>query len=309
MELTLGLILLFTATAGLVRGVLTAPVVAPAETHRLRQWRDSAAGNAATFESEGSGAGTFYERVVRPALRQLGSVVHRSAEETSRIQEILTRAGYEERITPIDVFALQMVFVLVALAASAMFFTAPSTRGLGFMILLFGGLLGWRMPVANLENRARRRQVAFQKALPDLIDLLATSVEAGLSFDAAIGRVAEEFGGVVREEIDTMLSGMKVGRSRAEALRLLDRHIGSQDVKTFVSAIIQAETLGASLGNVLKVQAAAVRLKRRQAAQERAAKTPVKLLIPMVFLIMPTIFMVLLTPAAIHILQAFRGGH
>jgi len=304
-ELTVGLILLFCATGLLVHTALASPMATSTNGRRLRRWKASLKDEAGPWPAAGV---PLREWVLRPALRTLGRAVHRSEKETSRTQDLLMRAGYEDSIEPVDIFAMQLAFALLAVGASAVLLISPRLRTIGLLVMAITGILAWRLPVANLENRAKSRQREFQRAMPDVLDLLAISVEAGLSFDQGIGRVAEEFGGVVKEEVENVLKGMKVGRSRAEALRMLDRRVATPDVKTFVGAIIQAETLGASIGHVLKVQAASLRVKRRQTAQERAAQTPVKLLIPIVTLIFPTIFLIILTPAVIHMLQVFHTG-
>src|SRR5205085_9557630 len=144
-------------------------------------------------------------------------------------------------------------------------------------------------------------------ALPDALDLLAVSVEAGLGFDAAITKITEHLDGPLTDEFALTLGEMRVGEGRADALKKMEQRVGALELASFVRAIIQADQLGISLGRILRVQAADTRLKRQAAAEEKAMKAPIKMLFPTVLFIFPSMFIVILGPALINFLSVFKS--
>jgi len=178
------------------------------------------------------------------------------------------------------------------------------TRSPWLLVLL--GMAGLLLPDMYLNLCRRQRSEGILKSLPDVLDLLSVSVEAGLGFDAALQKVVEKSQGPLADEFDTALNEIRMGKPRREALRDMARRVEVDDVSTFVGAVVQADTLGVSISNVLTVQAEQVRQKRRQRAEEKAQKAPVKILIPMLFFIFPTIFIVLLGPALLQIGKVFK---
>lgn len=174
-------------------------------------------------------------------------------------------------------------------------------------VLLIGlGLCGLLLPDLYLNTCRRRRAEKIVKSLPDVLDLLSVSVEAGLGFDAALQKVVDKSQGPLADEFGTALNEIRMGKPRREALRDIADRVKLDDVSTFVGAVVQADTLGVSIANVLTVQADQVRQKRRQRAEEKAQKAPVKILIPMLFFIFPAIFIVLLGPALLEIGKMFK---
>ncbi|HYT26416.1 MAG TPA: type II secretion system F family protein, partial [Actinomycetota bacterium] len=166
-------------------------------------------------------------------------------------------------------------------------------------------LLGYFAPNIVLLNKVQRRQAQIRRALPDSIDLLTISVEAGLGFDAALAHVSRNTTGPLAEEFYRTLQEVQLGRSRGEAMRNLADRSSVPELSTFVLAMVQADVFGISVANVLRIQSREMRKKRRQMAEERAMKVPIKVLFPVLFCIFPALFVVILGPAIMRIAAAF----
>jgi tight adherence protein C len=171
--------------------------------------------------------------------------------------------------------------------------------------LLFGGL-GFMMPGFYVGMRARSRQAAVAADLPDALDLLSVSVEAGLGFDGALSKLTEHMDGPLIEEFELTLGEIRIGSSRQEALKKMADRVASPEMSGFVRAIIQADQLGISLGRILRVQAGDTRLKRQALAEEKAMKAPIKMLFPLVGFIFPAMFIVILGPAFLNLAKVFQ---
>lgn len=171
-----------------------------------------------------------------------------------------------------------------------------------FGLLCLALILG---PDASLSRRVEARQYDLRRQLPDVLDLLTISVEAGLGFEQALDRTISAVPGALSDEFARMLGEVRAGSSRADAMRALEQRTNVPEVRSFVLAILQADTFGVSIGRVLRAQADEMRIKRRQIAQEEAQKAPVKMLIPMVFCIFPALFVVVIGPAIINIRETF----
>ncbi len=174
-------------------------------------------------------------------------------------------------------------------------------------LFVFPVVLGFFGPDAWLKRKIEERRSAMLRALPDVLDLLVISVEAGLGFDSALARVVGTVPGPLSEEFFRMLQETRVGVSRRDAMRHLMERTDLDELRSFLLAMIQAEAFGVTIARVLRVQADEMRVKRRQRAQEKAFAAPVKLVFPLVFCIFPSLFIVLLGPAAIQIAGAFSG--
>jgi tight adherence protein C len=232
----------------------------------------------------------------------------------------LTPAGYVDKVKDkfvhmgrpeaqdVDRFlALRAATAAGAVAIFLAVFVFNVTPLTGMSRLALGGLLIVALmigPDSVLNRKVEERQLAIQRTLPDVLDLLTISVEAGLGFEQALDRVINAVPGPLSEEFSRMLGETRAGASRSDAMRAMDDRCDAPELRSFVLAIIQADTFGVSIGRVLRGQAEEMRIKRRQLAQERAQKAPVKMLIPMVFCIFPALFVVVLGPAALSIMES-----
>jgi tight adherence protein C len=209
----------------------------------------------------------------------------------------------------VDRFMAMRVIAVAAIVPMTWFVFIFNPIGFeGFMQLVVWGLfIGVAVfgPDASLNRRVAERQQELRVTLPDVLDLLTISVEAGLGFEQALDRVIGAVPGPLSDEFARMLGEVRAGANRADAMRALDQRTSVPEIRSFVLAILQADTFGVSIGRVLRAQSEEMRIKRRQLAQEKAQKAPVKMLIPMVFCIFPALFVVIIGPAAINIKKSF----
>jgi tight adherence protein C len=244
----------------------------------------------------------FWQRVLRPGLVRFGQVLSRLSPQDyrDRVRQRLLVAGSPWNLQASEFLAIKGA-VTIGLALVG-FFIARSILG-----VLIGALSGWLLPDCWLKTKSDRRQVQIQKSLPDTLDLLCVSVEAGLGFDAAVAKVVEKSTGPLAEEFGRLLQEIRMGKPRRAALKDMAHRSQVEDLGTFITAIIQADQLGVSIGNVLNIQSQEMRRKRRQRAEEAAMKAPIKMLFPLIFFIFPALFVVLLGPALIQIMEALQG--
>ena len=248
------------------------------------------------------------ERLVRPVLRRLFDTARQltPVAQLERFSDKLVRAGQPEgwdasRLAAIRLIGRVAVPILVYLALASI--GVSSLRALAMALL--AGVMMHMGPDVLLDGMIQRRQDLVQTALPDTIDLLTITVEAGLGFDAALERVARTTEGPLGEELALTVQEVQLGRSRSEALRAFADRIDLPDVRTLVSSLVQAEQFGITVGHVLRTQADVIRERRRQRAEEHAQKIPVKVLFPLIFFIMPTLMIVLVGPGAIQLMDTF----
>jgi tight adherence protein C len=195
-------------------------------------------------------------------------------------------------------FSLPMITALLTMA-----YGAPVHQTVGFS--LYALALGIYLPFFILNRKIKSRRHSMVRDLPDVLDLLTVSVEAGLGFDGALHKLSEKMKGALVEEFSRLLNEIRVGVPRREALQAMGNRCDLEDVSVFTTSLVQADQLGVGISNVLRVQSAAMREKRRQRAQSAAMKAPVKMLIPLVMFIFPTIFVILLGPAMIQLVNTF----
>ena len=236
------------------------------------------------------------------------------------IQSLLPNAmleGMRQRLLiagePMTVNAFLMLRALLLgtfLLLPVLFIMAGAMEvGLLALLLIFAfGVVGLLMPQMWLQQRVSQRQNHIIKSLPDAFDLITTCVEAGLGLDAALARVAEKVEGPFAIELSRTLREIALGKMRREALRELGERTGVPDLISFVNAVIQAEQMGSSIGMVLRVQAEQLRVRRRQRAEAAAYRAPVKMIFPLVLCIFPALFIVILGPAVITIIQDFPSS-
>lgn len=251
----------------------------------------------------------FRERVLSPFLRKLAIAFSRFTpkQNNERLRQQLMEAGSPAGIGPIEFMGLR---VLLAIGLAGWLFILFLISGSGLLTLvglpLVVGTIGYLLPGIWLGSRVRRRKNEITRALPDAIDLLTISVEAGLGFDPALLRVVEKWDNALTREMGRMLSEIRMGQSRRDAMRDLAKRVNVDDLNVFISAIVQADQLGVSISQVLRVQSRQMRMRRRQRAEEQAHKAPIKMIFPMVFLIFPALYIVLLGPAVPLVWEAFK---
>lgn len=193
----------------------------------------------------------------------------------------------------------------IPLLGLLMFTFIPADRKQIFYMFLLIAVVLAIGPDAQLNREAAARKKMIRRQLPDILDLLTISVEAGLGFEQAIDRITDSVPGPLSDEFSRMIGEMRAGAARSDALVNLEQRTGVDEVKSFVLSMVQADTFGVSIGRVLRAQADEMRIKRRQIAQEAAQKAPVKMLLPMTFLIFPALFVVILGPAILNIMENF----
>ena len=250
----------------------------------------------------------FTERILRPFIRQLADALSRFQQARAKnpkdaqlkgleaIQRKLALAGNPYRWTPADYLGIK---AFAALSFGGVLFFLMTIAGETGYSFLFGGIgaaFGWFGPELLLRSKTQARQKQIQRALPDALDLLVISVEAGLGFDAAIQRLVEKKDDALSGEFARVLAEMRVGRSRRDALKDMLQRTQVPDLNNFVGAILQAEQLGVSVTRVLTVQAEQMRVVRRQRAEEKAAQLQLKLIFPLAIFIFPALCVVIMGP-------------
>ena len=252
----------------------------------------------------------FSQRVLLPLTRtilgQLGKFGPKQSAE--RLKVSIQQAGNPANLTPVMFSGMRMaLFILLLVIAGSVTFGQGMPASQALMYTAIGGVLGYLLPGMWLGQQIKKRKHNILKALPDALDLLTISVEAGLAFDLALTRVADKWDNELSKEFKRALTDTRLGRSRRDALKEMAQRTGVDDVQTFVAAIIQAEQLGVSIGKILRIQSDQMRIRRRQRAEEAAPKAPILMLIPMAFLIFPSLFVVILGPAVPKLMTSLGG--
>lgn len=253
----------------------------------------------------------FSERVVAPLGERLVGIGRKliRADSATKIRRRLDIAGNPagwdvDRVIGVKVLVLAvfggLALIFCLLNGTALLKTVGVTAG--------AGSFGFVLPNILLYNVGQKREADIRKSLADALDLLTISVEAGLAFDAAVSRVARNTKGPLAQEFARMLQEMQIGVGRMQALRSMGERTSLPELRGFVTAMVQADAFGVPIGQVLRVQSKEMRDKRRQRAEEKAQQVPVKILFPLMFFILPTLFIVVMGPAAISMMEAFGGN-
>lgn len=253
----------------------------------------------------------FSERVIQPILTSLASLVTRftPGKNREKLEQALQYAGRPGNLTAQEFQALHYLsIIIIASITWSLGLLARKNFSDQLLLAVQGGFATYLFGKVFISSRARKRKMILQKELPDVLDLLTVSVEAGLGFDAALMHVISKSKGQLSQEFRTTLQELQMGKSRREALRDLGSRTGVDDILTFVGSMIQADQLGVPVTKILRTQSQQVRMKRRQRVEEKAMKAPIKMLLPLVFFIFPSIFIVLLGPAAMKIYELLVKG-
>jgi tight adherence protein C len=247
-----------------------------------------------------------FTRVVLPILDKLSKFFSQltpvSALNGAKLA--IMRAGMQGKVTPLQIASISYIMMVVVPIMSLSFSGIPTElMSKPTFILAIGALLGYRLPFGYVQGKAKARQHEIRKALPFTLDLISISVEAGMALDGAMAIVQEKSHGPMADELGLTLREIRLGKGRNEALIDLGERVGIEELKSFVTAVTYIARLGGSLVDVIRIQAQAMRIKRRQRAEEKAMKTPVKIMIPLVLFIFPSMFIVILGPAGITMIE------
>lgn len=253
------------------------------------------------------------ERIIFPLARKLGELTLRFTPQNaiSQTAHKLELAGNPAKIDPTMFWAFRLlgltlgslIFLVASIAPEESFL-----KGRGLIVGIPVSVLGFYLPELWLSGRISRRQHEIRNSMPDALDLLTICVEAGLGFDAAMAKVYDKWDNELAKEFGRAIREIQLGKLRREALRDMADRMGVPEMSSFVAAVIQSEQLGVSIAKVLRIQSDQMRIKRRQIAEEKAHKAPIKMLIPMAILIFPSICIVLMTPAMLMLLRSALGG-
>jgi tight adherence protein C len=249
----------------------------------------------------------FAERVLAPLQARATTIGRRisGADTADRIRRKLDLAGNPAGWTVDRVLSGKVIGAVAGLFLGIVFSLMLSSPTIKIVVIVGGALAGFFAPNMYLYQKAHDRAERLQKELPDAIDLLTISVESGLGFDAAVQQVARNTEGPLAEEFSRVLREMQIGQGRADALRAMGERADVADLRSFVGSMVQADSFGIPIAQVLRVQSAEMRVKRRQRAEEKAQQVPVKITIPLIFCILPTLFIAVMGPAVLSIMDSF----
>lgn len=261
-----------------------------------------------TSKGEAKKTSSLLNRTISPLWKQIKRSFRRKMqiEKEEKIESRLLQAGSPFQMTPVDYRLLQIsVFVLLPVLSGIYGYMLGFGAGQQVLLVLLAMLAGTALPPYYLKLKSTQRNKAALKELPDILDLLTVSLEAGLGFDAALSKLVAKKKGILPAEFQRCLEEIRLGKTRREALLGLKERVTLDEMKSLVSSILQAEKLGIGMVSVLRIQSQEVREQRKQRAEEAAMKAPIKMLFPLVLFIFPCLFIVLLGPAVIQFLDTF----
>ena len=273
---------------------------------------DEADGTPVASATEAELNKPFVDRVIRPMIAKLAGKDDASKDAKAKkkaksgLKKMLAQAGFPGGLTVAEFAVIQNMVRLFCPVIGGIvgFIIKPN---LALMGLVGGAVLGILAPRMYLQRKIAERQHDIQRGLPDVLDLLTVAVEAGLGFDAACDKVVEKMRGPIPNEFSLTLKQMRMGEARRDAFKSMADRVDNPDFNAFVSAIIHADQLGVSIGQVLRIQSEQLREKRRQRAEEESAKAPVKMMIPLIFFIFPNVMLVIGAPAAFQMIEGLCG--
>ncbi|MDD5089460.1 MAG: type II secretion system F family protein [Candidatus Wallbacteria bacterium] len=252
---------------------------------------------------------SFKERIILPILRSFGKSSKKKTDvaKKEKLKKELSQAGNPGDLTVEEFLALRTVLTLLFLFVSELACFLIGTPVIHYLLAgIISVMLATLIPNIYLQKRIAMRKHLIQRKLPDVLDLLTVSIEAGLGFDAGMSKVVEKFRGPLAEEFQNVLNEVKLGKKRRDSLKDMAEKMEVDDLSNFISSLVQAESLGVSIGNVLRIQSAQARQRRRQRAEEAAMKAPIKMMLPLVGCVFPTIFIIIFTPIVISVYLATK---
>ena len=301
--------MIFLLVFGLASLGLAAYLIGEVATLPARQ-REGSLRRAATYghrrrAARGQSQEGFRERAVEPMKMGLAHAVLKLSPRMTvdKVSRRLMGAGVGRAFSPTSFLASKAVFAILGFLGGTLLGGVAGKGSLGILLALLFLFVGFMLPDMFVSFKARGRREEIRAGLPDALDLLAVSVEAGLGFDAAIAKLTEHMEGPLVEEFALSLGEMRIGETRQHALEKMVQRVQAPELASFVRAIIQADQLGISLGRILRVQATDTRNKRQAAAEEKAMKAPIKMLFPTALFIFPSMFLIILGPAFLN----FKG--
>jgi tight adherence protein C len=300
LALLLGLVLIGAAVALTMRALAMPRIAAATRVGEIKAY-----GFGGEAEDETDERGTALDR----AAGSVGQAVARHSRhfKEADIRQELMRAGMYTTSPNTFLGYRVLSSITLPLAMVWMIGAAGSAGGLVVLGGIFGVFTGWSLPTSVVHRRAQRRMERVEEDLPELIDLLVVTVEAGLGFNGSLRVAAERFHGPLRDELRLTLQEQRLGLPTSTALTNLLERCETPSMRSFVRSVLQGETLGVSIGQIMRNLGIEMRKRRRQYAEERAQKAPVKMLFPLIFLLLPALFIVLLFPALYTFLQTFGG--
>jgi len=251
----------------------------------------------------------FIDRVIRPALKRIAHVLEQTMPEKARqqIQTSLMNAGRPGGMGASEFIAVRYLLATALCILGILLGSLTESRVLIALGAAVGAVVGLYSPMFWLRMRLNRRRADIEADLPDVIDVLVVCVEAGLTFEAAMEKVVEKYDHALADEFGRVMQEMRLGRPRLEALNEAGQRTGAEDLNNFIQAIIQSEQLGSGVSKILRIQSDEMRMRRLVSAQERGAKASLKMLLPMLGCIFPTLWVILLGPAALLAFHFLRG--
>ena len=250
---------------------------------------------------------SFLDRVGTPIYQSflllLSKVTPQSIKDN--YDTIIYQSGNYKKMTPSNILAIQIIAAAILIFIFGLLFALVEYNSV--LSIIFIGLIGFFLPYFQFRTKAKNRALEIQNKLPDILDLLYVSVEAGLGFDMAMKRATEKIKGELSNEFKWALDDIAKGRDRVEALRAIVKRTGVDDLNSFITAVIQAEQLGSNIANMLRIQSRTMRQKRKQRAEEKSMKLPVKMIFPLLFFMFPAIFIVVLGPAVLNAMDSLKG--